>query len=148
MAQADSILDEYERCWNEHRLADLETFWDLDEQEPIYVAEESPVALIGWEAIRGYWRETRAALPRIGIRSWARETRRVAPGVMLLHYAMHWNAEVPGGAIGGDVRVSALLREREGRHLFFHYVEAPVGALPMIRRVYAAAVDPGWRRPS
>ncbi len=144
---AADILAAYERCWNEHRITALEELWDADEPNPIYVAEEVANTLIGWDAIRAYWHAAETMIPRLAIRTFAVEERAVADGVKLLHFGMHWNAELPSGSqVGGDVRVSALLRKKGERYLFFHYIEAPLGALPFLQRVYEAAADPSFVR--
>jgi hypothetical protein len=145
---AATVLALYERCWNEHRITALETLWDVDEPNPIYIAEEVADTLIGWDAIRAYWLAAETMIPRLAIRTFDQEERPVAPGITLLHFGMHWNAELANGSeYGGDVRATALLREKGGRHLFFHYIEAPLGALPFLQRAYSAAVDPAFRRP-
>ena len=50
---------------------------------------------------------------------------------------VHWIA------VGSDVRLSAVLRKTADGWRFIHYAEAPLGALPFLRRVYNANVRGG-----
>ena len=60
---------------------------------------------------------------------------------------MNWNVyfateKLYAKPIGGEVRVTALLREKDGRWKFFHWIEAPLASLIQLKRAHEANVDP------
>ena len=84
----------------------------------------------------GYFTSNRKVLPNVAVRTWDHQVRPLGGDAAILVHHMHWNAKtVVGRLMGGDVRVSTLVRrKREGWH-FFHYVEAPPAAMVQARKM-------------
>lgn len=144
---AEELLADVIARWNRHDLNSLIDCWDRDEADPIYLAEEALEPLVGWDAIANYWASTQRSLRRISLRTWDLRVREVAPGLALAFWQMHWNADTGSTLIGGDVRVSALLRETAAGWRFIHYVEAPLAPMRYVRQTLENNVDPdfaGW----
>ena len=129
------FLGDYERAWRGGNYEALRILWDSEEPEPIYVPEES-APLIGWPAIDAYFAGNRKVLANVAVRTWDHHVRALGTDTAILFYQMHWNAKiVDGSLIGGDVRVSALVRHTAAGWRFFHYVEAPPAAMVQMRQM-------------
>jgi hypothetical protein len=145
-AAFEAILTDYVTRWNNYDADGMVPFWDTEDPGLIYVAEEID-ALRGWPALEKYFRgadpETTDHL--IAFRDVT--AREIAPGVMQAFWTMNWNVyfateKLYAKPIGGEVRVTALLREKDGRWKFFHWIEAPLASLIQLKRAHEANVDP------
>jgi hypothetical protein len=94
--------------------------------------------MFDWDSIEAYWAATRAATRNIRLESWNLRTRLIAPDLATAIYDMRWIGEFAGyaGPIGGDTRVTAILRRRDGAWRFIHYVEAPLAPIVYFKRCY------------
>jgi hypothetical protein len=142
----ESLLSDYVAHWNDYDADGMVPFWDTEDPGLIYVAEEID-ALKGWPAIEGYFRgadpETTAHL--ITYRDVT--AREIAPGVLQAFWTMNWNVyfateKLYQKPIGGEVRVTALMRQKEDAWKFFHWIEAPLASLIQLKRAHEANVDP------
>jgi hypothetical protein len=141
-----AVFDSYVAHWNNYEADAMAAFWDRDEPDPIYVAEEID-PLRGWDALEAYWR---GAVPNttehlITIRDLT--VREIAPGVAHAFWQMGWNVyfsteRLYAKPIGGEVRATALLREKPDGWKFFHWIEAPLASLIQLKRAHEEAVDP------
>ena len=142
----EATITAYVARWNDYDVDGMVPFWDTEDDGLIYVAEEID-ALRGWPALDGYFRgadpETTDHL--IAFRDVT--AREIAPGVMQAFWTMNWNVyfateKLYAKPIGGEVRVTALLREKDARWKFFHWIEAPLASLIQLKRAHEANVDP------
>ena len=141
--EVQQLLAAYERAWGAKDFAGLEALWDADEPAPMYVPEESPQPLLGWQAIRDYWAVTAKWIERIQVTTSDLHLRQLSPTVMLALYQMHWDARIGGQApIGNDVRVFALLRRTSNGWRFCHYSEAPLASMVQVRQMHQRNVRP------
>jgi hypothetical protein len=141
-ANLAALLQDYEECWNALDFARLERLWDPDEPKPTYLAEEIERLLVGYDAIRAYWAHTKATVAKLRIETAHPVAQALGHGITLLLFDMHHDSMMVGyeaqgfAPIGGDVRVTAAVRETAGGPRFVHYSEGSMGPLPFIRRVY------------
>ncbi len=122
-----SLLTEFCSAWRDHDPARLEALWDTDYPDLVYIAEERRDPIIGWEAIRAYYRDTLALMSwmkvkikpirlstvgevswLIGKGSWAGQNR-TRPHVS-----------------GGYSRVCFLAHRKNNDLRLIQYVEAPL----------------------
>lgn len=141
-----NVLTTYVDHWNEYDVDPMIAMWDEEEPEPIYIAEERE-PLIGWDAIKGYWQGADPETSDHLITFRDVIAREIAPGVAHAFWHMNWNAYFANEMlyqkpIGGPVRVTALLRKKDGNWKFFHWIEAPLASLIQLKRAHEAAVDP------
>jgi hypothetical protein len=141
-----AVLDEYFTRWSASDMEGLQELWDADEPDPIYVAEERE-PLIGWEAVRGYWRPPRPGMLERLIRYDDLQVRPIAEDVALAFYTLSWNLymrrnPVYPRPIGGRVRATTLLRRREAGWRIFHHIEGPTAAFVQVRDLLEMSVDP------
>ena len=139
------FVADYVRLWNAYDVPAMRAMWDEAEESPIYVAEESE-PMIGWPAVRAYWAIDRSKSDRL-LTHDRLTVRQASDDIAIAFYHMRWNVFIPGNRLypkpfGGAVRVSAMLRRREGAWKLFHYVEAPLAALIQLRHAAEAMVDP------
>lgn len=146
----EDILTAYVDRWNDYDADAMVPFWDTEDDGLIYVAEEID-ALRGWDALEGYFRGADPETTDHHIAFWDVTARTIAPGVIQAFWNMSWNVyfsteRLYAKPIGGEVRVTALLRETEGDQgktwKFFHWIEAPLASLIQLKRAHEKNVHP------
>ena len=141
-----AFLDSYIAAWNSMDFDALAGHWAVDEDEIYYVAEEVDTPLYTFAAVRDYWARTAATIEWVRIDTSDARSRLLDADLAALTYQMHVDASMRGyeqqgfKPVGSDVRASAILRRTEAGWRLIHYAEAPLGALPFLRRVYNANV--------
>ncbi|GIW07305.1 MAG: hypothetical protein KatS3mg060_2110 [Dehalococcoidia bacterium] len=139
------LLDTWQTYWRTKNFDGLAELWDQDEPEPLYVAEEAIEPMHSHAAIRAYWAETAKAIDRIQVIASDLRAREIAPGLALVFFRLHWDAAIGARPpIGGDVRVSAVLRRKPEGWRFFHYLEGPLAMLTQVRQFAERNVTPGF----
>jgi ketosteroid isomerase-like protein len=138
------FLRDYQTAWKGGDYDALRALWDSDEDAPIYIPEESE-PLFGWDAMQAYFDSNRKVLANVAVRTWDHQVRPLNAETAILFYHMHWNAKINDGSLmGGDVRVSALVRRKPEGWRFFHYVEAPPAAMVQAREMLRNNCDPDF----
>lgn len=143
----EKVVADYRECWTRLDFGGLARLWDRESAVLLYVAEEAPAPLFDFDQIEEYWRRTRAATEAIQLETWNLVARPLPEGLASAVYDMRWIGRFTGYArpIGGELRVSALLRRGAGRWRFIQYVEAPLAPVVYLKRAYerfAAAPPP------
>jgi len=134
----EKTIESYERCWSALDFAALRLLWDEQEPVPVYLPEEAPAPLYGHEAIEAYWAVTAKAARSMRLSTAGLQLQPLAADLVAITFDMRWICEYGPSAnpIGGDVRVSAVLRMRADGWRFIRYIEAPMAPLPYLRRLY------------
>lgn len=134
----EKTIEIYERCWSALDFSGLRRLWDGDEPLPVYLPEEAPAALYGYEAIEAYWAATAKAARSMRLSTAGLKVQPLAVDLVAITYDMRWICEYgpSPNPLGGDVRVSAVLRRRNDGWRFIRYIEAPMAPLPYLRRLY------------
>jgi hypothetical protein len=139
------LLDTWQGYWRAKNFDGLARLWDEDDAEPLYVAEEAVEPMHSHAAIRAYWAETGKAIDRIRVEASDLRAREIAPGIALAFFRLHWDAAIGARPpIGGDVRVSAVLRRKPEGWRFFHYLEGPLAMLTQVRQYAESNVSPDF----
>ena len=144
-AELNTWIQRYIDAWNALDVEGLAAHWAADDTDIYYLAEEIDGPLTSFVAITDYWRRTARLLDWVRIDIDELSARELGDDYLLLRYAMHVDARAAtdgyaSAPIGIDVRVSAVLRRTDAGWRFIHYAEAAPGALPQLRRFYAANV--------
>ena len=140
--EISALMESYKRFWNAMNFSELEGLFDAEEKDIVYLAEEIAEPMIGLDRIREYWSANTKLIDTIEIATDPPLIKLVAPGIALIFFGMRWRARLRGvrgfpvKPVAGDVNVTALLRRKKAGWRFFHYTEAPLGALPFLRRAY------------
>jgi len=142
----EQILTAYVARWNEYDADGMIPFWDVEDDGIIYVAEEIE-ALHGWKALEGYFRGNDPELSDHLITVRDITARTIAPDVIQAFWNMSWSIyfiteKLYPKPVGGDVRVTALLRKKEEGWKFFHWIEGPLAAVFQLQQALEDKVDP------
>jgi ketosteroid isomerase-like protein len=142
--ELETVVEEFTQAWNGMDFKALRALWDPDLSEPVYVPEESD-RLVGWDAVEHYWQEVERTQVHVRVIPRDLVCRRLSTDTALASFSMHveWLlVHDAAPSANTDVRVSLILRSRRDGWKAVHYVEAPIGALPMVRRFYQRNVTP------
>ncbi len=123
---------------------DFETLKGLWAREDhlYYVAEETPTPMRSLAEIEHYYAHTAKTVEWVKLQLANHHFKSLADDLVVATFDMHVDASMHGyeqqgfKPVGFDHRVSAILRRTGDGWRFIHYVEAPLGVLPFIRRVY------------
>lgn len=139
-----TVIDDLAKAWNALDVAALEALWSNDEPEIYYLAEEIDAPLRSIAAVRDYWQHTAAIVDAVRMTTDDLRFRQLTKELVVATYALHVDMRLrgtpPGEPIGVDAQVAAILRRTDDGWRFIHYSEAPLGALPFVRRAYRANV--------
>ena len=146
LTEIAAVIAVYERCWSGLDFDVLGELWDVADPQPIYVPEEAE-ALFDHAAIRDYWAKTADLVDKASVTTKDVRVVSVADDVCIVFFEMHWEIRMRDGRapFGGDVRVSAALRQKTAGWRFFHYVEAPRAALSQLRSYHESRVGPNFK---
>ena len=155
-----SLLADYVERWNAYDADGMAAYWDQDDDNLIYVAEELD-ALRGWEQLEAYFRGSDPDTTAHLITFREVTARLIAPDVIQAFWMMNWNVfftteKLYRKPIGGEVRTTGLLRKKGDAWKFFHWIESPLASLIQLKRAHEANADPrlldiieqkGWSLP-
>lgn len=146
-AALQAALDAYAAAWSTLRADAIERHWDATEPAPLYVAEEIDAPMQGFEAIRAYWRHNEAFHRKVSLRFSQTQAQPLGESRVLSVSMMHWDIAFASGqsrAMGGSNRVAATWRATAGGPKLVAWIEAPLAPITYFRRLYEAAVTPGF----
>lgn len=148
-AEIDALARRYYERFGAMDFAAMRELWDAEERHPTYLAEEMEDFLRDHAAIDAYWAASKAAMTRLASRHWDVHAHLVTHDLAAATWRMHWNAEIVGRSVpvGGEVRVSAVLRRKPAGWRLIQYVEAPLAPILYIRKLYEDQVDADFRTP-
>tara|TARA_B100000029_G_C17304581_1_gene861984 strand:+ start:320 stop:811 length:492 start_codon:yes stop_codon:yes gene_type:complete len=141
----EQILSDYLLRWNDFNADGMISFWDTEDEGIIYVAEEVD-ALHGWEALEGYFRASDPKTSDHFITVRDVRARLISSDLIQAFWNMNWSIyfateKLYPKPIGGEVRVTALLRKKDDGWKFFHWIEGPLAALLQLQRAHEDKVD-------
>ncbi len=138
-----ATLDEYMGAFGRFDIDVLSSYWDREESDPLYIAEEVAGRMTSHDAIQAYWSATAGRLARLWTRTRGHAAAPRATDLAQLAFDMDWACRLGSAPddppIGGSLQVAALYRRRGDRWLLVSWVEAPLGPLPWLRRLYQEA---------
>ncbi len=142
----EQILTDYMGRWNDFDADGMISFWDAEDDGIIYVAEEIDT-VHGWQALEGYFRANDPEFSDHVITVRDVTARSIAPDVIQAFWNMNWSIyflteKLYPKTIGGEVRVTALLRKKADGWKFFHWIEGPLAAMFQLQRAHENKVDP------
>ena len=135
-------VKEFEAAWNRMDMSGLEALWHAQEPEVYYLAEEMDEPFHQFSDIQAYWKMTAKVVERVAVTLEDVRCRLLTETIATATFRMHVDAIMTGfqqqgfKPIGSDVKVTVILRQTEQGWRFVHYMEAHLGALPFIRRIY------------
>ena len=133
-AEITALLSRYAEAYSRQDYAAVLGFWDRDDPDVFYIAEEIDPPMRGWKLIDAYF-----ARPGVvdGIRYEYDKVRAdlLAPDLAIATYNMRFDLKVKNmNPMAGFDRVVAVFRRRNGEWKFARYVEAPQAPMTMVRK--------------
>ncbi|MEO8224208.1 MAG: nuclear transport factor 2 family protein [Gammaproteobacteria bacterium] len=141
-ARAETVLDgeltaflaRYADAYNRQDYTALLGFWDRQDANVFYMAEEIDPPMHGWKLIEAYF-----ARPGVldGIRNEYSNVRAhyLAPDIAIATYRLRFDIKVKNmKPLSGFDRVVAAFRRKDGEWKLAAYAEAPQAPLTMVRK--------------
>lgn len=133
-AEISALLAAYTDAYSRQDYPAVLGFWDRDDPNAFYIAEEIDPPMHGWKLIEAYF-----ARPGVldGVRYEFSNVRAqlLAPDLAIATYNMRFDLKVKGmKSMAGFDRVVAVFRRKAGEWKFARYAEAPQAPMTMVRK--------------
>ena len=124
-----ALLRETEEIWASQDTQRLKELWDLEDEEPIYLAGEQPNFWIGWEQINAYLdppKGMKRPTQAIRVKFYDITVRQLAPDLAFAAYWMRTDMKLifTPEPFGSDNRVTAVFRKTTDGWKYVTYAEA------------------------
>lgn len=159
MTDIQDFLSQYRQAWWDNSAARIESFWDTDEPQPFYKAEEITHIITDWDELRAYWQhnETFNSVNELSYADII--TQPLGDDRVLLGLKMRWDIRFAddvkqidgstfpwaGQAMGGDNHVVASLKKVGDDWRLTSWVEAPDAPILYMADLYKKNVRPDFR---
>jgi hypothetical protein len=123
--------------------------FDRNEPVPMYLAEEEPDWIVGWEALDRYFRtpERFAVVEAMDMNPSNIRVKLLAPDLALATWEIFAEMKFRRGPpMGERLRANALLRNTADGWRFIYYAEAPKSTLAYVRDMYENMATPEFRQ--
>ena len=144
-ADVRAVIQESAARWTAQEAETVLELWDETDPQLMYLAGERDDWLIGWEEVSGYITPSgpTSALEAMRKRVSNIRVRQIAPDLAIATWDMHLDMKFRGRpAIGNNIRLTAVLRQKPEGWRFIHYVEAPMTPLVYLQKFYEEDVEP------
>lgn len=148
-AEVSAIIQESAARWTAQASESVLELWDQTDSQPMYLAGERDDWLIGWKDVSDYITPSgqNSALEAMRKRVSNIRVKQIAPDLAIVTWDMHLDMKFRGRpAIGNNIRLTAVLRQKSEGWRFIHYVEAPMTPLVYIQKFYEQAVEPEFEQ--
>jgi len=128
------------------KFSELKPFWDLSDDNPIYIAEEEDSIMTSWSEVEAYWKVTEDWNTQSNFVYSKRHIKRVDDNYAIATFEMHYDLKLNDrpNAIGGDNRAVVSFRKVAGEWKIYSWVEAPLAAITYVRKLYEMNVSDGF----
>ena len=144
----EQLFRDYEEIWNSQDYARLKEYWDEDDSDPFYLAEEQDDWKFGWPAVERYWEPTpgKSALESIWMRYREIRAKQIAPDLAIVACWVRHDMKLRGPmkATGGDARVMSVFRRKLEGWRFIAYAEGPMSPVLFMHKLYEMNVSPDF----
>ena len=145
-AEIEIVLHQAAEIWNSQNYARLKELWDTDDPEPFYLAEEQDNWVFGWKQLEKYWVPApgKRSIDAIMMRYYDIHAKLIAPDLALAAFWVRHDMKIRGPLKpwGGDARVSAVFRRKDGDWRFISYAEACMTPLLYMQKLYEMNLSP------
>jgi hypothetical protein len=121
------LLEEHDRLWAKLDFDGVAGLWDKNEGWAIYIGDEYPSPVVGWEELGQHWGRVGGRLHEAHVRSNLLVAHRLRADIAVAVFLTSFNlvaVESPVEHVGQRWN-TAVLRLRKGRWLFVHHAESP-----------------------
>ncbi len=145
VAPIEKTAASFWNAWSDRNAENLVGLWDMGDDGCSYLPAESPTRLVGPAAVESWFSGTTAAFATICMRPTAVYPRRLNPDLGGLFAEIDWLMcrDNTAMAIGGSIRISAVMRLTDEGWRICHYAEAPLAPIVELRRFYQKVAADG-----
>ena len=147
--EIEQLFRDYEAVWDSQDLANLKAFWDENDPEPFYLAEEQDDWRVGWESVERYWAPIpgKSALESILMRYRDIRVKQIASDLAIAACWVRHDMKLRGPmkATGGDARVMCVFRRKPEGWRFIAYAEGPMSPVLFVHKLYEMNVSPEFQ---
>jgi len=126
--EIEQVFRDAESIWDSQKYGNLKTLWDEQDPYPFYLAEEQMDWKIGWSALKTYWEPIpgKRMIEAIRMRFYDIKIKELSQDLVFVGGWVRHDMKIRGPmkAWGGDVRMSAVLRNKEAGWKFVAYTES------------------------
>lgn len=133
-----SALNDVSSDWNSGNFEGLKNHWDQNDENPIYLAEESTEIMTNWPAIETYWATSEDWIEWIVVEYSNFSVKRVDDANAMVAFDLRFDLKLNDRPrpIGGDNRAVVSFRQIDGEWKIHSWVEAPLSAMTYVRKLY------------
>lgn len=147
-AEIETVLNQAAEIWNSQDYAGLKELWDTDDPEPFYLAEEQDDWVFSWKQLEKYWVPVsgKRSIEAIMMRYYDVHAKLIAPDLALAAFWVRHDMKIRGplNAWGGNARVTAVFRRKNGDWRFISYAEACMTPLRYMQKLYELNLSPDF----
>ncbi len=146
----EAAVDMFFSAWSDRDQGTLRDLWLTSDPACSYLPATSPRRLVGEAAVTAFMMDRLKSFQTIRMRPRNVHVRRLAADLGSLFAEVDWALQENAAsvAVGGTLRVCAVLRRADDRWLFCHYAEAPLAPLVELRRFYQKIAADGHEAPA
>ena len=147
-AALSDVVATWARAWEQRNPTRIISLWDVADVESWYLPADSVDPSLG-SAVVGLIQRRCLATAEISYRVGKSHCRRLAPDLGLAFFELAWSDRQTGHhhdqahSIGGNVRVTMVMRHYDKSWKIFHYAEAPLAPLLELQAYYEAVAADG-----
>lgn len=138
--EIETILHDMASRWDNDTWETIPNdLWDLNEPNPMYLAEEQKGWLMGWDQVKEYFNPKRGFMEASSYQASDIKVRLIASDLAVATWSIYW--QMKGRRmepIGERLRANAIFRKTDKGWRFIHYGEAPKSPSVYIGDLYAA----------
>ena len=138
LSELVAVMDAVKADWNNGNYDGLKSHWDLRDESPIYIAEESDKVMTSWSEIEDYWTGTDKWNEWIVIDYYNYHVKSVDEFNAMITFDLRFDVKLNDrpNVIGGDNRGVVSFRKVDGQWKMYSWVEAPLAAITYMRKLY------------
>lgn len=138
LSELVAVMDAVKADWNNGNYDGLKSHWDMNDESPIYIAEESDKVMTSWTEIEDYWAGTDKWNEWIVIDYYNYHVKRVDELNAMITFDLRFDVKLNDRPkpIGGDNRGVVSFRKVDGQWKMYSWVEAPLAAITYMRKLY------------
>jgi hypothetical protein len=124
----DSLVSEYDKRWSELDFGGLWDLWEHDSPRPIYVGDEYPAPLIGFDELVRHWARVASRLASASVSSRLHSVDAVNDEIVRAVLLSRWRLTGRESDLerSGTSWITWLLVRRGGRDRIFHHMESQI----------------------
>lgn len=138
LSELVAVMDAVKADWNNGNYDGLKSHWDLSDESPLYIAEESDKIMTSWAEIEDYWTGTDKWNEWIVIDYYNYHVKNVDERNAMITFDLRFDVKLNDRpeVIGGDNRGVVSFRKVNGQWKIYSWVEAPLAAITYMRKLY------------